>query len=34
MYVSQTIMLHTFNLYNAVCQLHLNKIGRKIKNIF
>ena len=25
MYVSQIIMLYTFNVYSAVCQLHLNK---------
>ena len=30
MCVSQTIMLHTSNLYSAVCQLHLSKTGRKI----
>ena len=29
MYVSQIIMLYTLNLYSAVCQLHLNKTGRK-----
>ena len=33
MYISQIIMLYTVNLYNAVCQLYLNKIGRKKKNI-
>ena len=27
MYVSQVIMLYTLNLYSAVCQLYLNKIG-------
>ena len=31
MYVSQIIMLHTLNLYSAVCQLYLNKTGRKEK---
>ena len=41
MYVTQIIMLHTLNLYNAVgqllnlynavCQLYLNKSGRKSK---
>ena len=31
MYVSQIIMLYTLNLYSAVCQLCLNKIGRKSK---
>ena len=25
MYVSQIIMLYTFNVYSAVCQLYLNK---------
>ena len=30
MYVSQIIMLYTLNLYSAVCQLYLNKTGRKI----
>ena len=29
MYVSQIIMLHNLNLYSAVCQLYLNKTGRK-----
>ena len=29
MYVSQSIMLCTLNLYSAVCQLYLNKTGRK-----
>ena len=29
MYVSQVIMLYTLNLYSAVCQLYLNKTGRK-----
>ena len=28
-YVSQTIMLHTLNLYSTVCQLYINKTGRK-----
>ena len=32
MYVSQIIMPSTLNLYSAVCQLYLNKTGRK--NIF
>ena len=27
--VSQIIMLDTLNLYTAVCQLYLNKTGRK-----
>ena len=27
MYTSQIIMLYTLNLYNAVCQLQLNKTG-------
>ena len=31
MYVSQIIMLCTLNLYSAVCQLYLNKAGRKKK---
>ena len=30
-YVSQIIMLYTLNLYNAVCQLYLNKTERKNK---
>ena len=29
---SQTIMLYTFNLYSAVCQLCINKTGRKKKS--
>ena len=29
MCISQIIMLYTLNLYSAVCQLYLNKIGRK-----
>ena len=29
MYASQIIVLHTLNLYNTVCQLYLNKTGRK-----
>ena len=29
MYVSQIIMLYTLNVYSAVCQLYLNKTGRK-----
>ena len=28
-YVSQIITLHTLNLYRAICQLNLNKMGRK-----
>ena len=28
-HVSQKIMLYTLNLYGALCQLHLNKSGRK-----
>ena len=31
MYVSQIIMLYTLNLYSAVCQLYLNKAGRREK---
>lgn len=30
-YVNQTIMLYTLNLYSDVCQLCLNKTGRKKK---
>ena len=29
MYVRQIIMMYNFNLYSAVCQLYLNKTGRK-----
>ena len=29
MYESQIIMLYTLNLYSALCQLYLNKTGRK-----
>ena len=29
MYASQVVMLFTLNLPNAVCELHLNKAGRK-----
>ena len=29
MYVNQTMMLYILNLYTAISQLHLNKIGRK-----
>ena len=29
MYVSQTIMLYTLNLYSAMHKLYLNKTGRK-----
>ena len=32
MYVSQIIILYTLTLYSAVCQLHLNKNGRKKDN--
>ena len=28
-HVSQTIMLYTLNLTSAICQLYLNKTGRK-----
>ena len=28
-YMSQIIMLYTLNLHGAVCQIYLNKIGRK-----
>ena len=31
MYVSQVIMLYTWNLHSALCQLYLNKAGRKKK---
>ena len=31
MYVSQISMLFYLNLYNAVCQLYLNKTGKKQK---
>ena len=27
-YVSQIIMLYTWNMYNAICQLYFNKTGR------
>ena len=30
MYVNQTIMLYTLTLYSAICQLYLNKTGRKM----
>ena len=30
MYVCQIIMLYTLNLYSAVWQLYLNKIGGKM----
>ena len=30
MYVSEITMLYTLNLYSAVCQLYLNKTGRKM----
>ena len=33
MYVSQVIMLYTLNLHSAVCQLYLNKTGRKKKTL-
>ena len=29
MYVSQIIMPYTLNIYSAICQLYLNKTGRK-----
>ena len=29
MYASQIIMLYTLNLHSAICQLYLNKTGRK-----
>ena len=29
MYASQIIMVYTLNLYNIVCQLHLNKTEKK-----
>ena len=29
MYVSEIVMLHTLNLFSAVCELYLNKTGRK-----
>ena len=29
-YVSQIIMLYMLNMYSVVCQLYLNKTGRKI----
>ena len=28
-YVNQMIMLYTLNLYNAICQLYLNKAKKK-----
>ena len=31
MYVCQIIMLYTLNLYSAVCQIYLNRIGRIIR---
>ena len=31
MYVSQMIMLFTLTLYSAICQLYLNKTGKKEK---
>ena len=31
MYVSQIVILYTLNLHSAVCQLYLNKTGRKKK---
>ena len=30
MYVSQIIMLYMVNIYSAICQMYLNKIGIKI----
>ena len=32
MYVSQIVILFTLNLDSAVCQLYLNKTGRKREN--
>ena len=32
MYVREIITLYTLNLYSAVCQLYVNKTGRKNKN--
>ena len=32
MYISQIIMLYTLTLYRAVCQLYLNKAGKR-KNV-
>ena len=29
MYVNKIIMLDTLNLYSAICQLYINKTGRK-----
>ena len=29
MYISQITMLYALNLYSAVCQLYLNKTGKK-----
>ena len=29
LYVNKIIMLYTLNMYSAVCQLNLNKTGRK-----
>ena len=29
MYVSEIILWYTLSLYNAVCQLYLDKTGRK-----
>ena len=31
MYLSQTFMLNTLNLYSAVCQVYFNKTERKQK---
>ena len=33
-YLSQIIMLYTLNLYSAVCQIYLNKTGRKKTYIY
>ena len=33
MYVSQIIMLDTLNLHSALCQLNLNKTGRKENHV-
>ena len=30
-YISQIIILYILNLHSTVCQLYLNKIGRKIQ---
>ena len=33
MYVTQIIMLYTLNLYNAICQLQINKTENKKKSL-